>query len=59
MISKLMMPLMLLAGGFLVLSIWRNPAVAAQDVASLMVTVGSFVQDALAMVAEFLGSFGS
>ena len=57
--NKLMMPLMLLAGGFLVLAIWRNPAVAAQDVASLLGTIGSFLQDVLAKVAEFLGSFGS
>ncbi len=53
-----LMPLMLLAGGFFALAIWRNPAVAAQDVSHLLGNVGGFLQDAVARVAEFLGNLG-
>jgi hypothetical protein len=54
-----LMPVLLLAGGFMVLAIWRNPAVAAQDVGHLLGNVGSFLQEAVAKVAEFLGNLGS
>jgi hypothetical protein len=54
-----MMPVLLLAGGFMVLAIWRNPAVAAQDVGNLLGNVGSFLQEVLAKLAEFFGNLGS
>lgn len=54
-----MMPVLLLAGGFMVLAIWRNPAVAAQDVGHLLGNVGSFLQEVLAKLAEFFGNLGS
>jgi len=56
--SKKLQPVLLLAAGFMVLAIWRNPAVAAQDVGSLLGNVGNFLQDALAKIAEFLGNLG-
>jgi hypothetical protein len=54
-----LMPVLLLAGGFMVLAIWRNPAVAAQDVGHLLGNVGSFLQEAVSKLAEFLGNLGS
>jgi hypothetical protein len=54
-----LMPVLLLAGGFMVLAIWRNPAVAAQDVGNLLGNVGSFLQEVLAKLAEFFGNLGS
>lgn len=54
-----MMPVLILAGGFMVLAIWRNPAVAAQDVGNLLGNVGSFLQEAVGKLAEFLGNLGS
>jgi hypothetical protein len=54
-----LMPVLMLAGGFMVLAIWRNPAVAAQDVGHLLGNVGSFLQEAVGKVAEFLGNLGS
>ena len=54
-----LMPVLMLAGGFMVLAIWRNPAVAAQDVGHLLGNVGSFLQEAVGTVAEFLGNLGS
>jgi hypothetical protein len=56
--SKKLQPVLLLAAGFMVLAIWRNPAVAAQDVGSVLGNVGSFLQDVLAKIAEFLGNLG-
>jgi hypothetical protein len=47
-----------LAVGFLILAIWRSPATAAGDVTHVLGNVGSFLQEVLAKVAEFLGSFG-
>jgi hypothetical protein len=54
-----LMPVLLLAGGFMVLAIWRNPAVAAQDVGNLLGNIGSFLQEALGKVSEFVGNLGS
>ena len=54
-----LMPVLMLAGGFMVLAIWRNPALAAQDVGHLLGSVGSFLQEAVGKVAEFLGNLGS
>lgn len=54
-----MMPVLLLAGGFMVLAIWRNPAVAAQDVGNLLGNIGSFLQEVIGKLAEFLGNLGS
>ena len=56
--SKKLQPVLLLAAGFMVLAIWRNPAVAAQDVGAVLGNVGSFLQDVLAKIAEFLGNLG-
>jgi hypothetical protein len=57
-VNKLL-PVLLLAAGFMVLAIWRDPAVAAQDVGNLLGNVGDFLQEVLAKVADFFGSFGS
>lgn len=54
-----LMPVFLLAAGFLGLAIWRNPAVAAQDVGHLIGNIGGFLLDVLDRFAEFLGGFGS
>lgn len=54
-----LMPVLLLAGGFMVLAIWRNPAVAAQDVGHLLGNIGSFLQEVVAKLSEFLGNLGS
>lgn len=56
--SKKLQPVLLLAAGFMVLAIWRNPDVAAQDVGAVLGNVGSFLQDVLAKIAEFLGNLG-
>lgn len=47
-----------LAVGFLVLAIWRSPATAAADVTHVLGNVGTFAQEVLLKVADFLGSFG-
>ena len=57
--NKMMPVLLFLAGGFMILAIWRNPAVAADDVGSMLGTVGSLLQEAVDRLAEFVGSFGS
>ncbi len=57
--NKKLQPVLLLAAGFTVLAIWRNPSVAAQDVGHVLGNVGGFLQEALGKIAEFLGSFGS
>jgi hypothetical protein len=57
-VNKLL-PVLLLGAGFMVLAIWRDPAVAAQDVGSLLGTIGGFVQEVLSKIADFVGSFGS
>jgi hypothetical protein len=54
-----MMPVLLLAGGFMVFAIWRNPAVAAQDVGNLIGNLASLAQEAVGKLAEFLGNLGS
>lgn len=54
-----MMPVLLLAGGFMVFAIWRNPAVAAQDVGTLIGNLASLAQEAVGKLAEFLGNLGS
>lgn len=56
--SKKLQPVLLLAAGFMVLAIWRNPATAAQDFGSLLGNIGSFLQDVLGKIAEFLGNLG-
>lgn len=56
--KKVAQPLAVLAVGFLVLAIWRSPATAAADVTHVLGNVGGFLQEVLAKVAEFLGSFG-
>ena len=38
--SKKLQPVLLLAGAFMVLAIWRNPATAAQDFGSLLGNIG-------------------
>ena len=48
----------MLAVGFLVLAVWRSPATAAADVSHVLGNVGTFLQEVLTKVAEFLGSFG-
>jgi hypothetical protein len=57
--NKKLQPVLLLAAGFMVLAIWRNPSVAAQDIGDLLGSIGGFLQEVLSKVAEFLGSFGS
>jgi hypothetical protein len=57
--NKLLMPVLMLAGGFMILAIWRNPAVAAQDVGNVLGNVGNFLQELLAKLAEFFGNLGS
>ena len=56
--KKMAQPLAVLAVGFLVLAIWRSPATAAADVSHVLGNVGTFLQEVLAKIAEFLGSFG-
>ncbi|HNJ70572.1 MAG TPA: hypothetical protein PKX97_15050, partial [Microthrixaceae bacterium] len=56
--KKVAQPLMALAVGFLILAIWRSPATAAADVTHILGNVGTFLQEVLSKVAEFLGSFG-
>jgi hypothetical protein len=53
-----MQPVLLLGGGLLILAIWRNPAVAAQDVGDVLGNVWEFLQLVLSKVAEFLGNLG-
>jgi hypothetical protein len=57
--KKMAQPVAALAVGFLVLAIWRSPATAAADISHVLGNVGSFLQEALQKVAEFLGSFGN
>ena len=54
--SKLMMPILLLAGGFMVLAMWRSPATAAQDFGSVLGNAGTFAQEVVSKLAEFLGN---
>lgn len=54
-----LMPVFLLVGAVFVVALWRNPAVAAQDVGEVLGSVGGWIQDAVAKLAEFVGSFGS
>jgi hypothetical protein len=54
-----LMPILLLAGGFFILAMWRNPAVAAQDVGTVLGNVGTWLQDAIGKAAEFLVNLGS
>jgi hypothetical protein len=56
--KKLAQPAAMLAVGFLVLAVWRSPATAAADVSHVLGNVGTFLQEVLTKVAEFLGSFG-
>ena len=56
--KKMAQPAAMLAVGFLVLAIWRSPATAAADITHVMGNVGTFLQEVLAKIAEFLGSFG-
>jgi hypothetical protein len=56
--NKIALPIVGLAVGLLVLAIWRSPATAAADVTDVLGNVGSFLQEVLAKIAEFLGSFG-
>jgi len=56
--NKKLQPVLLLAAGFTVLAIWRDPAVAAQDVGHVLGNVGGFLQEVLGKVAEFFGGFG-
>lgn len=57
--NKMTPVILFLAGGFMILAIWRNPAVAADDVGSLLGNVGSFLQEAVDRLAEFIGNLGS
>jgi hypothetical protein len=56
--KKMAQPMAMLAVGFLVLAVWRSPATAAADVGHVLGNVGTFLQEVLAKLAEFLGSFG-
>ena len=56
--KKLAQPAAMLAVGFLVLAVWRSPATAAADIGHVLANVGTFLQEVLAKLAEFLGSFG-
>lgn len=56
--KKVAQPVILLAVGLLILAIWRSPAAAADDVATVLGNVGTFLQEVVGKVAEFLGSFG-
>ncbi len=57
--NKLVTPLLLFGAAFLVFAIWRNPAVAAQDVGNLAGSVGSWLQDVVSKIAEFFSNLGS
>ena len=54
-----MMPVLLLAGGFMVFVVWRNPAVAADDFGNLVGNLASLAQEAVGKIADFVGSLGS
>jgi 16S rRNA G966 N2-methylase RsmD len=54
-----MMPVLLLGGAFAMFIIWRNPAVAGQDMSDLVGGVGTLVQEAVSKIADFVGSLGS
>jgi hypothetical protein len=56
--SKMMMPILLIAGGFMVLAMWRSPATAAQDFGTVLGNAGTFAQEVISKVAEFLGNLG-
>ncbi|CAB4535222.1 unannotated protein [freshwater metagenome] len=56
--SKMMMPILLIAGGFMVLAMWRSPATAAQDFGTVLGNAGTFAQEVVSKVAEFLGNLG-
>lgn len=56
--NKKLQPVLLLGAGVLILAIWRNPAVAAEDVGSVLGNVWEFLQEVLARIAEFFGNLG-
>ena len=56
--NKKLQPVLLLGAGVLILAIWRNPAVAAEDVGSVVGNVWELLQQALARIAEFFGNLG-
>ena len=56
--SKILMPILLLSGGFMVLAMWRSPATAAHDFGTVLGNAGTFAQEVLSKVAEFLGNLG-
>jgi len=56
---KILRPIVVvLVVGFMVLAIWRNPAVAAQDVGAVVGNVAAFLQDVVSHLAEFIGNLG-
>ncbi|UDY37331.1 hypothetical protein [Dermatobacter hominis] len=56
--KKMAQPVAALALGFLVLAIWRSPATAAADISHVLGNVGTFLQEVLQKLSEFIGSFG-
>ncbi len=56
--NKKLQPVLLLGAGVLILAIWRNPAVAAEDVGSVLGNVWEFLQEVLSRIAEFFGNLG-
>jgi hypothetical protein len=56
---KILRPVVVvLVAGFMVLAVWRNPAVAAQDVGTVVGNVATFLQDVIQRLAEFVGNLG-
>jgi hypothetical protein len=56
--KKIAQPVLLVAGAVLVLTIWRSPATAASDVTIALGNIGTFLQEVVSRVADFLASFG-
>lgn len=56
--NKKLQPVLLLGAGVLILAIWRNPAVAAQDVGTVVGNIWEFLRDVISKVAEFLVNLG-
>lgn len=54
-----LMPVFLLAGAFFVLALWRNPAVAAEDVSHVIGNIWGFLEEVFTKVIDFLGGLGS
>ncbi len=57
--NKALQGVLLLGGLFLVFALWRDPAGTAQTVGDLLGSIGSWLQDVIAKLADFFSNLGS